>query len=148
MPQSFTQLLHHVVFSTKSREPWIAPEWKLELYSFIGGVTRNRKGELLAAGGSADHVHLLLRLTPTRAVADVIRDIKANSSGWLHERNVFPFAWQDGYGAFPLGPSGIRGVTAYINNQEAHHAQLSFNDERLALLSAAGATDEEMAAWE
>jgi putative transposase len=109
---------------------------------------RNRKGHLLAAGGVADHVHLLLRLSPARAPADIIRDIKSLSSGWLHERNVFPFAWQDGYGAFTLSPTGVNGVTAYINNQEAHHARVSFNEERLALLSAAGATGEEMAAWE
>jgi putative transposase len=148
VPQSFTKLLFHVVFSTKNREPWIAPQWKLELYSFVGGVVRNRNGELLAVGGVADHLHLLVRLPPTRAPADVIRDIKSNSSGWLHERNVFPFAWQDGYGAFTLGPSAVRSVRAYIDNQEAHHARHSFADEREALLSAAGATDEERAAWE
>jgi putative transposase len=148
VPQSFTKLLFHVVFSTKNREPWITSVWRPDLYSFIGGVVRNRNGEVLAVGGVADHLHLLLRLSPIRAPADVVRDIKSNSCGWLHGRNVLPFAWQDGYGAFTVSPSAVARVRAYIENQEAHHANHTFADERLALLTAAGATAEEMAAWE
>ena len=70
-----------------------------------------------------------------RSISDVVRDIKSNSSGWLHDRGVMPFAWQDGYGAFTLDPSGIPGVTAYINNQVEHHATTTFRDEFLAMLT-------------
>lgn len=80
MPQTYTRLLYHIVFSTKQREPWIDPAWRDELYSFIGGMVRNRKGQLLAAGGIPDHIHLLVRLAPDRSISDVIRDIKSNSS--------------------------------------------------------------------
>ena len=148
MSQSYTKLLYHVVFSTKGRAPQIAPVWKLELYSFVGRVVLNRKGQVLVAGGTADHVHVLLRLSPTRAVSDIIRDIKSNSSTWLRETKEPAFAWQDGYGAFTLGPNAIAGVTAYIENQESHHTNRSFADERDALLTAAGATEDEWAAWE
>ncbi|MDY3555043.1 IS200/IS605 family transposase [Gemmata sp. JC717] len=147
MPQTYTRLLYHVVFSTKSRESWLEPAWRPELYELIGGVVRNRKGEMLAIGGVSDHVHLLLRLPATRSLSDVVRDVKANSSGWLHDRGVFAFDWQDGYGAFTLGPSAIRGVSTYIENQEAHHARASFADEMRAMLLASAATEDELRDW-
>lgn len=135
MPQTYTRLLYHVVFSTKKREPWIDPAWRDELHADIGGIVRNRKGELIAAGGIPDHIHLLVRLAADRPVSDVIRDIKSNSSGWLHDRGIMPFSWQDGYGAFTLGPSAIPAVTAYIANQAEHHVKESFCDEFLAMLT-------------
>jgi REP element-mobilizing transposase RayT len=135
MPQTYTRLLYHVVFSTKNREPWIDPAWRDELHAYIGGILNNRKGQLLAAGGVPDHIHLLVRLAAVRSVSDVVRDIKSNSSGWLHQRGVRPFDWQDGYGVFTLSPAAIPGVTAYINNQAQHHAVTPFRDEFLRLLS-------------
>ena len=148
MAQTYTRLLYHIVFSTKGREPWIDPVWRPELYEYIGGIVRNRKGDLFAAGGVADHVHLLLRLTASRAVSGVVRDIKANSSGWLHERGVMPFAWQDGYGAFTLSPNEIPGVPNYINNQESHHARESFRDEFLYMLAESGTEFDPERLWE
>lgn len=134
MAQTYTRLLYHVVFSTKNREPWIEPVWRPELHAYIAGLVRNRKGELLAAGGIPDHIHLLVRLAADRAVSDVVRDIKSNASGWLHERGVLPFAWQDGYGAFSLSLAAVPGVIAYIDNQEERHAATTFRDEFLELL--------------
>jgi putative transposase len=136
------------VFSTKNREPWIDPTWRDELHAYIGGIVGNRKGDLLAAGGVPDHIHLLVRLAPDRAVSDVVRDIKSNSSAWLHERKVMPFAWQDGYGAFTLSPSAVPGVTAYINNQAAHHANQEFRDEFLMMLTESGTPYDEDTLWE
>jgi REP element-mobilizing transposase RayT len=133
--QTYTRLLYHIVFSTKNREPWIDRTWRAELHAYIGGIVRNRKGDLLAAGGMPDHIHLLVRLAATRSISDVLRDIKANSSGWLHQRGVLPFDWQDGYGAFTLSPSAIPDVTVYINNQAEHHARETFRDEFLGLLA-------------
>ncbi|MCE9565627.1 MAG: transposase [Planctomycetes bacterium] len=135
MAQTYTRLLYHITFSTKNREPWIDATWRPELHAFIGGLLRNRKGMLLAAGGIPDHIHLLVRLVADRSISDIVRDIKSNSCSWLHERGVMPFAWQDGYGAFTLNPSGIPAVTAYINNQVEHHANKTFRDEFLTLLN-------------
>ena len=148
MAQTYTRLLYHIVFSTKNREPWIDSTWQPELYSYIGGIVRNRKGEMLTVGGVPDHVHLLLRLAADRSISDVVRDIKANSSGWLHERNVMPFAWQDGHGAFTLGPSAVPGVTAYIDNQEQHHTRETFRDEFLSMLAESGAEHDPERLWE
>ena len=135
MPQTYTRLIYHIVFSTKNREPWIDPTWRDELHAYIGGIVRNRKGELLAAGGIADHMHLLLRLAADRSISDVVRDIKSNSSGWLREHRLAQFRWQDGYGAFTLSPSGIPVLVEYIAKQVEHHAQESFRGEFLGLLT-------------
>jgi putative transposase len=148
MPQSYARFLYHVVFSTKHREPWIDPSWRSELHAYIGGVVRNRKGDLLAVGGIPDHIHLLMRLAADRSISDVVRDIKSNSCAWLHDRKVLPFAWQDGYGAFTLSPSAIPGVTAYINNQVEHHANQTFRDEFLWLLTAAEIEHDPKCIWE
>jgi REP element-mobilizing transposase RayT len=146
--QTYTRLLYHVVFSTKNREPWIDPAWRSELHAFIGGVVRNRKGDLIVAGGIPDHIHLLLRLAADRSISDVVRDIKSNSSAWLHDRKVMPFAWQDGYGAFTLSPSAIPGVTAYIHNQVEHHAHQTFRDEFLWMLREGAVEHDPDRLWE
>ncbi|HEY0406714.1 MAG TPA: IS200/IS605 family transposase [Pyrinomonadaceae bacterium] len=138
MPQSYTNLLYHIVFSTRNRQPLIAPEYQPRLYDYIGGTVRRQGGISLAINGTADHIHLLLKLRPDKAVSDVLRDLKANASGWLHE--LFPalrdFSWQNGYGAFTVSASQVERVRAYIANQEQHHRRHSFRDELIALLKA------------
>ncbi len=106
MAQTYTQLFYHLVWSTKNREPLILPGWRPDLHAYIGGIVRNRRGELIAAGGVPDHIHLLARLPADRAVAEVVRDIKAVSSGWRHEHGEPGFAWQGGYGAFTVSKPG------------------------------------------
>lgn len=138
MPQSYTNLIYHIVFSTKNREPVIIDDVKSRLYDYIGGTVRKQGGIALAINGMADHMHLLRKLRPDRAVSDVLRDLKANASGWMHE--VFPelkdFSWQHGYGAFTVSASQVERVREYIANQELHHAGRSFRDEFVALLRA------------
>lgn len=110
------------------------------MYSFIGGVIRNRRCVLMAAGGMPDHVHLLVSLNPTIALADLIRDMKANSSGWLKENHVdlAGFGWQGGYGAFGVSQSNIEVVREYLGKQEEHHRKLSFREEYIRLLEKHG----------
>ena len=85
MAQTLTNLLFHVVFSTKDRLPLIDAELKPDLLAYIGGIVRELGGKLLAANGTADHVHLLLRLPPRLALADTVRVVKTNSSRWVQE---------------------------------------------------------------
>lgn len=136
------------MFSTKNRELWIDPTWRPELHAYTGGIVRNRKGELLVAGGIPDHIHLLMRLAADRSISDVVRDIISNSSSWLHTRGVLPFVWQDGYGAFTLSPSAIPSVTAYINNQVEHHATVDFRAEFLGLLTSHEVEYDERYLWQ
>ena len=115
---SFTQLTYHVVFATKYRRPTINDVIQEQLYEYIGGTLRAKKGQLIEIGGTADHVHLLARLSASLAVADVVRDVKANSSRWMNEQPevVSSFVWQKGYGAFTVSYSRIGSVRVYIRN--------------------------------
>ena len=130
MSRTFTNLLTHLIFSAKDREPLIIPELKPELYAYLGGLTRELKGKAYGIGGTADHVHMLVSLPPVVSISEALRFLKANSSGWVHDK--WPqrsFAWQLGYGAFSVSKSNVPDVLGYIQNQEAHHRRLSFKEE-------------------
>lgn len=148
MSQTFTQLFYHIVFSTKHREPLIAPAWRPDLHAYIGGIVRNRKGELLAAGGVPDHIHLLARLPATLTLADVVRDIKCVSSLWRHDLGDHAFAWQGGYGAFTVSKSAVGAVTHYIDTQEEHHRRQTFQQEFVELLNRHGVEYDERYLWD
>jgi len=148
MPQTFTRLFFHVVFSTKHRAAMIKPEWEDDLYAYIGGIARNRKAELIIGGGMADHVHLLIRWPATVSIADMMRDIKTNSSLWRHESGDASFAWQNGYGAFSPGADDLRAVGNYIARQREHHATQSYQDEFRALLRENGLEPDEAHMWD
>jgi hypothetical protein len=106
--------------------------------SDIGGTVRDLGGVSLALNGTEDHLHLLAKLRPDRALSDVLRKLKANASGWMHR--VFPrledFTWQQGYGAFTVSQSNVKDVTEYIARQKQHHQKVSFRDEFIRFLIA------------
>lgn len=120
MSQSFTNLLYHIIFSTKERRPIIAGKHQPRLYDYIGGILRRIDGISLGINGAEDHVHVCAKLRPDRALSDVLRDLKANASGWMHE--VFPelsdFSWQRGYAAFTVSESNADAVRSYIARQQ------------------------------
>ena len=134
---TFTNLLYHAIYSTKYRKPTIRTQWQDDLYGYIGGIVRDQKGTLLKCGGVDDHVHLLVKLSPTIAISDVLRKIKANSSKWINERQdvTQKFEWQSGYGAFSVSESQVPAVSQYIANQDEHHRKKTFEDEFLAILA-------------
>jgi REP element-mobilizing transposase RayT len=138
MPKSHTNLLYHAVFSTKGRNPWLAPEIRPRLAEYTGGVLRNDRSALLAAGGVEDHVHLLIRARPDVAPADMMRSVKASSSGWIHRAypELSGFAWQSGYSMFSVSASQVDRVKRYLAGQEDHHRRMSFREELEALLQA------------
>jgi REP element-mobilizing transposase RayT len=109
MGHSYTNLLYHIVFSTKERQAWLDPEISARLYDYLGGAIRSEGGTNLSINGCADHVHVLAKLRQNKAVSDVLRAIKANSSGWIHRtfRDSRDFAWQSGYGAFTVSQSQV-----------------------------------------
>lgn len=150
MPQSFVSLHCHIIFSTKDRRPLIDADLTPRLYEYIGGTIRNQGGKLMAAGGIADHVHLLVSLGKTMAVSDLVRDIKANSSGWIHHEfsNKRKFAWQAGYGGFSVSFSNLSRLKQYIANQAEHHRVRTFKEEFLALLNRHGIEYDEKHVWD
>jgi REP element-mobilizing transposase RayT len=140
MADSYTKLIYHIVFSTKDRRPLITPDYQVRLYEYVGGTLRNAGGISLELNGAEDHIHVLVKLGPTRAVSDVLRDLKANASSWMHD--VFPelsqFSWQRGYAAFSVSESHIEKVRRYIARQKEHHRRISFRDEFIKFLVANG----------
>ncbi len=135
IPNTYTNLLYHIVFSTKDRQPLIADDFKEELYRYIEGIIRAEGGVQMEIGGVEDHVHILAKFKPSTSVSDMLRLIKANSSKWANEgKSKQRFAWQEGYSAFSVSESQVEAVRRYIVNQEEHHRGRSFQEELVALL--------------
>ena len=114
MPQSLAQILVHVVFSTKNREPMLDDAVRGELHDYIGGIVKNLDGVLLKAGSVTDHVHLLIAHPRTCAPAELVQESKTGSSKWLKTRGprYGSFRWQSGYGVFSVSPSHRSAVEA------------------------------------
>jgi putative transposase len=136
MSHTFSRLLFHFVFSTQNREELIGPDLRPKLYTYLEGIVRSEGGVLLSIGGMPDHVHLLIRLKPAILIPNLLRSIKAGSSGWASSRSRF--AWQEGYGAFSVSESSAKTVHRYIQNQEEHHRKRSFEAEWISLLERHG----------
>lgn len=137
---SFTSLNYHAIFSTKYRKPVIDESIRERLYEYIGGIIRAKEGTLIEIGGVADHIHILAGCSPQMAVADWVRDIKANSARWMNELpdRSSRFEWQKGYGAFTVSASQVTVVQKYIQGQPEHHQRQSFRDEFVAFLKRHG----------
>jgi REP element-mobilizing transposase RayT len=150
MSHSFTNLLYHIIFSTKERRPWLEAELRPGLFACLGSLIKEERGLPLLINGVADHVHILAKLKQDRAVADVVRAIKAHSSAWMHRQdaNLAPFAWQTGYGAFTVSYSQVEVVRAYIRNQEQHHRRQTFQQEFRAFLRRHGIEFTEEELWD
>lgn len=139
MASTYLSLHFHLVFGTKNREPWIAPQWRGRLHEYLGGTIRGLGGFPEGIGGVADHVHLLVGLKATHCLADVLRELKKASSVWVHEEIGLPsFAWQEGYAAFTVSPTARNAVQRYIGKQEEHHRTRSCREELVELLAKAG----------
>jgi len=128
---TFHHILVHTVFGTKNREGFLTREIRARLWPYLGGIARENQMRALAIGGMTDHVHLLLSVPTTLSVSKAMQVLKTNSSKWIHE--TFPelrhFSWQEGYGAFSIGVSGIQDTIDYIETQEVHHRVRSFREE-------------------
>ena len=138
MPGTYSQILLHIVFSTKLRQPYITANLAERLYAYMGGIIRAEKGVLYDIGGVEDHVHLYVRWRADASIADQMRTVKARSSKWVHD--TFPtlgaFAWQEGYSAFSVSKSQEEAVKKYIAGQVQHHKKEDFKTELLRLLRA------------
>jgi REP element-mobilizing transposase RayT len=139
MSSTYLSLHYHLVFSTKNREPLIAPQWRSRLHEYMGGTIRGLGGIAEGIGGTADHVHLLVGLKATHCLADVLRELKKAASQWVHEElKILGFAWQEGYSAFTVSATARESVLRYIANQEEHHRLKSYREEMVEMLKRAG----------
>jgi putative transposase len=136
MSGKYLSLLVHFTWSTKTRQPWLEPDMRNDLYSYIGGIMNNKQAKLISAGGMYDHIHLYASMPSTISVADFVNAVKSNSFRWIHESygRLRDFAWQEGYGAFSVSKSEETKVVRYISNQEKHHRKRTFKEELIGLL--------------
>jgi len=131
MPNSLVKINVHLVFHVKYNGVTIAHDDLPRTFEYIGGIVRSLGGMSFIIGGRPDHIHALISVPPTMALADFVRTVKAKSSRWI--KGIAPkyssFAWQEGYGAFSVSPSSLPKVVSYITNQEEHHRYKSMNEE-------------------
>jgi putative transposase len=136
MANTFSQVYIQTVFAVSNLESLIKPAFKEDLYKYITGIIRNQGQKLISINGMPDHIHILIGLRPAMALADLVREIKSDSTNYINDNKLVHgrFNWQEGYGAFSYGHSQLDTIIRYIRNQEKHHRKRSFKSEYLTLL--------------
>jgi putative transposase len=150
MPQSLSLVIVHIIFSTKDRRGFLDREFRSHMHGYLASISRNLKCDCFRVGGTADHVHLAVRLSRTITIAKLVEQLKSSSSVWAKEqsRNLYRFAWQRGYGCFSISPRDLDDLVAYIDNQEEHHKERTFQDEFRMFLDKYGVKYNEAYVWD
>jgi REP element-mobilizing transposase RayT len=145
MPRTYAKNLVHCVYGTKNCVQLIHDPQRA--WNMTREIARNIGIDVVAIGGVDNHIHLLMTLPPSRAMANVVRDLKANSSHILRRDNRM-FQWQDGYAAISVSPSAVKAVVRYIEHQAEHHRARPFQEEYIAMLERAGIAYDARYVWE
>ena len=151
MSQSLVRIYVHLVFSTKNRHLFLTDKnIRKECHAYLAGTCKNLASPSLLVGGTEDHVHILCMLSKVEKLADLIRELKRESSQWLKTKGAAlgDFYWQNGYGAFSISPSHVDGLKKYIGNQEEHHRRETFQDEFRRFLAKYGIEYDERYVWD
>ncbi len=133
---SYRQILYHFVFCTHNRQNTLPTQHHEELYKFIWGSIKNRKGVLYRINGTENHLHILSDLHPTVSASDFIKEIKTSSNSWMKESGLFPefTSWAEGSCMLTYGMRDKEMIVNYIKNQKDHHNKSSFEEEYRELL--------------
>lgn len=151
MAQSLSKIYLHIIFSTKHRATFLDDEVLRErTHAYLAGACANMDSPSLIVGGTPDHVHILCSFSRTHTVADLIRELKRQSSRWIKGEapGLDDFHWQGGYGVFSISPSHVGGLREYIEGQMAHHTVEGFQDEMRRLLKKYGVAFDERYVWD
>ena len=150
MPQSLSLVIVHIIYSTKDRFPCLDASTRQHLHAYLATVARNSKCEGYRVGGTADHVHLAVRLSRTVTIAGLVEELKTSSSKWLKTQRpeLRRFSWQRGYGAFSVGQNELGDLMTYVSNQEEHHKVRTFQEEYVALLKKCNVQYDERYVWD
>ncbi len=136
MPNTYTQIYIHIVFTVRGRQNLIPKQHREELHKYITGIVQKRDQKMLSVFCMPDHTHILIGFKPVIPVSDLVRDIKAVSSKFINDKSWVKgkFNWQEGYGAFSYSRSQIDNVIQYILKQEVHHNTRTFKEEYIDFL--------------
>jgi REP element-mobilizing transposase RayT len=150
MPQSYSNILLHLVFSTKNREPLILPNIEAELHRYMTGIFKQCHCPALLINGTSDHIHSLCVLDRSATVAALVESVKTGSSKWIKTKGpeFHEFYWQKGYGVFSIGQSNKEALKRYTQNQKEHHGTISFQGEFRTLCQKYGIKMDERHAWD
>jgi putative transposase len=141
MSGTHLSLHYHLVFSTKNRHPLIKESWEPRLHAYLGGI-------ISKMGAISDHIHIAVGLKAAHCISEVLREIKAGSSAWMHRELGYRFFnWQNGYGAFTVSSFNLHDLKHYIDNQKEHHKKKSFQEEYRELLLQSGIEFDERYLW-
>ena len=150
MPQSVSKVILHIIFSTKNRESWLDSDVRPRMHAYLATICRDAKADFVRVGGVADHVHIITTLPRTLSQAQLVEKIKKASSKWIkslggHYRGFF---WQRGYGAFSVSPSQLDSVLEYVDKQQQHHRERTYQEEYRELLRKHGVDFDERYVWD
>ena len=136
MANTYTQIHIQAVFAVQNRNSLIADEWKNDLYKYITGIVQNNGHKMLQINGMPDHIHMLFGFRPVQSLSDLMKQVKQDSTKWIDKHGLVDggFSWQAGYGAFSYSRSQLPQVIKYIQNQELHHNNKTFQEEYLEFL--------------
>ena len=150
MPQSLSQVIVHVIYSTKNRVKSIDPPIRGRLHAYLATVLRDAGSYVYRVGGTANHIHAACTLPRTLSQSDLIEKIKPPASKWMKEQGpaYTGFSWQNGYGIFSVSRSRVQKLVDYIDNQEEHHRHKTFKEEFLEFLDKCGVEYDERYLWD
>jgi putative transposase len=136
MANTYSQVHLHFIFAPKFRQALISNSWETSLHKYITGIVEARQHKMIAINGMSDHVHMLIGFRTTQSIADLMQDVKADSSQWINANRFCGsrFEWQAGYGVFSYSKSQVPDVIRYIQTQKEHHRKLTFRQEYLSFL--------------
>lgn len=150
MPQSLSNVILHIIFSTKNREPWLDSGVRSRMHRYLATICRDFGAELVQVGGVSDHVHIVTALPRTLSQAQIVEQLKTASSKWIKalDARYRNFFWQRGYAAFSVSPSQLDAILKYIEGQQEHHRTRTFQEEYRALLRRHGVDFDERYVWD
>ncbi len=123
--RSYLAITLHLVWATEGRQPYLTEAVERKVYAYFASVVQKYRCDVLAIGGTEDHVHLVITFAATVRLQDLMRDLKGGSSNYIRTE-LLPnagFFWQDNYGAFSVSPADRDRIITYVKNQKTHHAQ-------------------------
>ena len=150
MPQSLSNTLIHIVFSTKNRVNFIDDEIAPKLFGYIGQICNAQKCNTIKVGGYRNHVHVFCSLYRPLSQSKLVQEIKAYSSKWMKTQGAQyeKFYWQDGYAVFSVSQSHSERLIKYIRNQKQHHQKKKFEVEYKEFLHQSDIEYDEKYMWD
>jgi REP element-mobilizing transposase RayT len=126
-----TYLYAHVIWAIRNKETRLSKPIRVVLFAHLQKTAEEKGIRIIQVGGAADHVHVLVQLHPAQNLAQVIRQLKAESSDWLNTTQLLPqgFEWEEEYAAYSVSPSAVKQVMDYLDRQEEYHKTKSLEAE-------------------